>query len=148
MFIVSFINLTSSKLIIRWTTFQDWNPSLGLPIRGFLVSSKKHTVSINLENSTIVVKVTLIINQNPTNNHQAMESAGFFVAVVLETSASGSDIFREQASSRDIRDIPSPMEWCIFTIAKDSAFDVFMLSKWNSQRGLDMSIGILAMFEV
>lgn len=77
-----------------------------------------------------------------------MESTGFFLVAVVEISASGSDVFLEQASKRDIRDMPSPIEWCILTIAKDSAFDVFMFSKWNSQSGLDMSIGILAMVEV
>lgn len=56
--------------------------------------------------------MAIIINKNPENNHRAedMEVTCFAVAVVVDVSALGSDVFRAQATKSDTRDIPSPIE--------------------------------------
>ena len=62
---------------------------------------------------------------------------------------SGSDDLREEARRRDMREAPSPKEWWILMMHTDSdSSEVLRLrSRWISQRGFDISNGVVVMLD-
>lgn len=108
------------------------------------MSFKTRSVAINNIVSTKVFAISVIpyqiANMKHQNQHRSLEeSARFWVGTL--GSAFGSDVFLVHASKRDMRDAPSPIEWCIRITASPSAFEVLTLRRCTSHNGLERSRG-------
>ena len=137
-FLTSFI---SSKLIVLCTNHLGLSSTPGAPLSGVLVSLKKALVAMNITTSTNVLHITCNTNQmydtNLMNLPELLDRCLFFVGIV--GNAFRSDVFRVQARTSDMIDMPSPIEWWIRKIAVDSASEVLTLRRWISHKGFESS---------
>lgn len=108
-FLTSFI---SSKLIVLCTNHLGLSSTPGAPLSGVLVSLKKALVAMNITTSTNVLHITCNTNQmydtNLMNLPELLDRCLFFVGIV--GNAFRSDVFRVQARTSDMIDMPSPIE--------------------------------------
>lgn len=144
-----FTNLISSKLRILYTNFLGPFSVPREAFTGVLVSLRKIIVAKKKHKSTIVFHNIFKAKHNHkkqlNNQNELLFSNNFFFflsSVGNVGTAFGSEVFRVQARTRDIRETPSPIEWCIRKIAMELASFVLMFRMWISHSGFVKSMGV------
>ena len=148
-------NFIWSRLIVRCTNRLVLSSTPFEPLRGVLVSFKNRIVATNTITSTNVFHINVTANQITDNNHknrrpQSLDSGPEdpFLAAGRVGNFSGSEACRVQARRRDMREAPSPTEWWIRNIATASASEVRTLRRWSSHNGLEISRGVVVIWEM
>lgn len=124
---------------------------------GVFESLRNRIVAANTVTSTNVFQIKVITDQIAVKNlknrtEKSPESGGGgggrLAGAGRVGSASGSEVRRVQARRRDMRDAPSPTEWWMRKIPRDSESEVLRLRRWSSHSGLERSRGVVVRWEM